>query len=215
MKRTVIIFLVLVIAALGAWKLGFFGKKDDKPSREKDKPIAVSKHSESFNQSVMKAMDAYYSLTESFVNWDTAKVNSSIATLKVAVDSMRIPEMEKDSVELYETAKSFWESIKAEIQGMQLDTSLYEKREGLNMLTDNLFNLLRVVKYDVAKVYYHECPMALNNNESSAFWLSADGDRKKLRNPYLGLYDPKYGKSMLACGTTRDSIKIEVTTTGK
>jgi len=215
MKRVVIVFLVLVIVALGAWKLGFFGKKDDKPSRPKDQPIAVSKHSESFNQSVMKAMDAYYALTESFVNWDTAKVNSSIAGLKISVDSMRIFEMEKDSVELYETAKTFWGSIKDEIHGMQLDTSLYEKREALNMLTDHLYNLLRTVKYDVARVYYHECPMALNNNESSAFWLSTDGNRKNLRNPYLGLHDPKYGKSMLTCGATRDSINFVTTPAGK
>ena len=160
-------------------------------------------------------MDAYYVLTEAFVNWDTARVNSSIASLKIAVDSIRIPEMQKDSA-IYETALSTWESVKAEITGMQLDTSLYEKREALNMLSDNLFNLLRVVKYDVAKVYYHECPMALNNNESSAFWLSPQGDPKALRNPYIGLYDPKFGKSMLKCGATRDSIDfVEKPTTGE
>ena len=150
-------------------------------------------------------MNSYYDLTESFVNWDTAKVNSSIAALKIAVDSIRIPEMQKDSA-IYETAQSTWESIKSEITGMQLDTSLYEKRESLNMLSDNLFNLLRIVKYDVAKVYYQECPMALNNHESSAFWLSANSETKNRRNPYLGLHDPKYGKAMLTCGTTRDSI---------
>lgn len=215
MKKPLIIFLLLVIAAFGAWKLGLFGKKDDKTAREKDQPMAVSKHSESFNQSMMKAMDAYYALTESFVNWDTAKVNSSITTLKIAVDSIRISEMEKDSAALYETAKTFWESLKSEIHGMQLDTSLYEKREALNMLTENLYNLLRTVKYDVAKVYYHECPMALNNNESSAFWLSAEGETKKRRNPYLGLYDPKFGKSMLTCGATRDSINFVTNSTGQ
>ena len=97
---------------------------------------------------------------------------------------------------------------------MQLDTSLYEKREALNTLSDNLFNLLRIVKYDVAKVYYHECPMALNNYESSAFWLSTNGDNKSRRNPYLGLHDPKYGKAMLACGSTRDSINFAGASTG-
>jgi len=195
---------------IGAWYFGLF-KGKDKPSDPKPEGLTVSKHSSSFNESMSKALDSYYALTEAFVNWDTAKVSSSIAELKISVDSMRIPEMEKDTAALYETAKSFWESIKAEIHGMQLDTSLYEKRESLNMLTDHFYNLLRTVKYDAAKVYYQECPMALNNYESSAFWLSATKNR---RNPYLGLHDPKYGKAMLTCGATRDSINYVTSPAG-
>ena len=204
MKKFLLVVVVLLIALVGAWYFGLF-KGKDKPSGPKPEGLTVSKHSNSFNESMSNAMNSYYDLTESFVNWDTAKVNSSIAALKIAVDSIRIPEMQKDSA-IYETAQSTWESIKSEITGMQLDTSLYEKRESLNMLSDNLFNLLRIVKYDVAKVYYQECPMALNNHESSAFWLSANSETKNRRNPYLGLHDPKYGKAMLTCGTTRDSI---------
>lgn len=207
MKKFMIVVLILAVAIFAVWKLFF--TKDNKPPGPKPQGIAVSKHSDDFNQSMTRAMDDYYVLTEAFVNWDIAKVNASIVALKGSVDSIRIREMEKDSIDIYETAKSFWESMKAEIHGMQLDTSLYEKRESLNMLTEHLYNLLRTVKYDVAKVFYHECPMALNNNESSAFWLSANGETKDRRNPYLGLYDPKYGKSMLKCGTTRDSIPLK------
>jgi len=206
MKKFLLVVVILVIALIGAWYFGLF-KGKDKPSDPKPEGLTVSKHSSSFNESMSNAMNSYYDLTESFVNWDTAKVNSSIAALKIAVDSIRIPEMQKDSA-IYETAQSTWESIKSEITGMQLDTSLYEKRESLNMLSDNLFNLLRIVKYDVAKVYYQECPMALNNHESSAFWLSANSETKNRRNPYLGLHDPKYGKAMLTCGATRDSINF-------
>lgn len=204
--KKVLLFVTLIIVAIIAviaWKFVFPKKRGDNGPQPLG--LTVSKHSGSFNESMSNAMNSYYALTESFVNWDTAKVNSSIAALKVAVDSIRIPEMQKDSA-IYETAQSTWESIKSEITGMQLDTSLYEKRESLNMLSDNLFNLLRIVKYDVAKVYYQECPMALNNHESSAFWLSANSETKNRRNPYLGLHDPKYGKAMLTCGTTRDSI---------
>ena len=77
------------------------------------------------------------------------------------------------------------------------------------MLSQQLFDLLRIVKYDAAKVYYQECPMALNDYGTSAFWLSTDAADDKRRNPYLGLHDPKYGKAMLICGNTRDSIRIE------
>ena len=213
MKKFLLVVVLLVIVLIGAWYFGLFKGKDT-PAGPKPEGLTVSKHSNSFNESMSKALDSYYALTEAFVNWDTAKVNSSIADLKISVDSMRIPEMEKDTAALYETAKTFWESIKAEIQGMQIDTSLYEKREALNMLSQQLYDLLRTVKYDVAKVYYQECPMALNNYESSAFWLSAEGDNKKRRNPYLGLHDPKYGKAMLVCGATRDSINFAGAPTG-
>jgi len=212
MKKLLLVVVVLVIALVGAWYFGLF-KGKDKPSGPKPEGLTVSKHSNSFNESMSKTMDSYYALTESFVNWDTVKINTSLADLRTSVDSLRIQEMEKDSA-IYPTVQSQWESIKAEINGMQADTSLYEKREDLNMLSQQLFDLLRIVKYDAAKVFYQECPMALNNYESSAFWLSANSETKSRRNPYLGLHDPKYGKAMLTCGTTRDSINFATAPTG-
>ena len=212
MKKFLLVVVVLVIALVGAWYFGLF-KGKDKPSGPKPEGLTVTKHSNSFNESMSKTMDSYYALTESFVNWDTTKVNISLAELKTSVDSLRIQEMEKDSA-IYPTVQSQWESIKAEISGMQADTALYEKREDLNMLSQQLFDLLRIVKYDAAKVFYQECPMALNNYESSAFWLSANSETKSRRNPYLGLHDPKYGKAMLTCGSTRDSINFATAPTG-
>ena len=212
MKKFLLVVVVLVIALVGAWYFGLF-KGKDKPSGPKPEGLTVTKHSNSFNESMSKTMDSYYALTESFVNWDTVKINTSLADLRTSVDSLRIQEMEKDSA-IYPTVQSQWESIKAEISGMQADTSLYEKREDLNMLSQQLFDLLRIVKYDAAKVFYQECPMALNNYESSAFWLSANSETKSRRNPYLGLHDPKYGKAMLTCGTTRDSINFTTAAIG-
>ena len=206
MKKLLLVVAVLVVALIGAWYFGLF-KGKDKPAGPKPEGLTVSKHSNSFNESMSNAMNSYYTLTESFVNWDTAKINTSLTELKISVDSIRIQEMEKDTA-IYPTVQSQWESIKAEIVGMQADTAIYEKRESLNMLSQQMFDLLRIVKYDAAKVYYQECPMALNNYESSAFWLSTEGDNKKRRNPYLGLHDPKYGKAMLVCGATRDSINF-------
>jgi hypothetical protein len=212
MKKFLLVVAVLVVALIGAWYFGLF-KGKDKPSDPKPEGLTVSKHSNNFNESMSKTLDSYYALTESFVNWDTTKINTSLADLKTSVDRLRIQEMEKDSA-IYPTVQSQWESIKAEVSGMQADTSLYERREDLNMLSQQLFDLLRIVKYDAAKVFYQECPMALNNYESSAFWLSANSETKSRRNPYLGLHDPKYGKAMLTCGTTRDSINFATAPTG-
>jgi len=205
MKRPLLAILgiILAIIVVIGWKFIFPKKRDD--NGPKPQGLTVSKHSSGFNESMSNAMNSYYALTESFVNWDTAKINTSLAELKTSIDSLRIEEMQKDTA-IYPTVQSQWESIKAEIIGMQADTAIYEKRESLNMLSQQMFDLLRIVKYDAAKVYYQECPMALNNYESSAFWLSTERESKKRRNPYLGLHDPKYGKAMLTCGATRDSI---------
>ena len=211
MKRFVFVLIALIVIAFVAWRFVF--KKKDTPDGPKPVGLTVSEHTDSFNRSMMAAMNSYYALTEAFVNWDTVKINGSLAGLKTSVDSIRIQEMEKDTA-IYPTVHSQWESIKAEIAGMQADTALYEKREDLNSLSQQMFDLLRIVKYDAAKVYYQECPMALNNYESSAFWLSTEGEPKKRRNPYLGLHDPKYGRSMLTCGSTRDSINFATAPTG-
>ena len=212
MKRFFVVLLVLALAAFILWKFVF--NKKNRSAGPPPQGLTVSKHTDNFNQSMMAAMDSYYALTESFVNWDTAKITSSLAAFKTAVDSIRIQEMQKDTA-IYPTVNSQWESIKAEIIGMQADTGLYERKEDLNSLSQQLFDLLRIVKYDAAKVFYQECPMALNNYESSAFWLSAKSENKERRNPYLGLYDPKYGRAMLTCGTTRDSINFAETSVGK
>ena len=203
--------IILAIVIVVGWRFIFPKKRVDEGP--KPEGLTVSKHTDSFNQSMMAAMNSYYALTEAFVNWDTTKINTSLAEFKTAVESIRIQEMEKDSA-IYPTVQSQWESIKAEIVGMQADTGLYEKREDLNSLSQQMFDLLRIVKYDAAKVFYQECPMALNNYETAAFWLSTEGDSKKRRNPYLGLYDPKYGRAMLTCGSTRDSINFVTASTG-
>ena len=205
MKKSLLILLIVALAAFAAWK--FIFKKDKKPSDPPPVSMNVSKHSDVFNQSMMKMMDAYYGLTETFVNWDTLAIQKSAADLKSAVDSLKIQEMQKDSA-IYPTVENQWEMVKTEIDGMIKDETLGEKRESLNMLSQQVFDLLRIVMYDIAKVYFQECPMALNEHESSGFWLSKNGEDEKRRNPYLGLYDPKYSKAMLTCGSTRDSLRI-------
>lgn len=195
--------IILAIIVIVGWKFVFKSKNvTPDPTPE---GLAVSKHSDEFNRSVNAMLTSYYQLTESFVNWDTVSVNKNAGELRTMIDSLRLGEMEKDSA-IYPTVESQWGSIKAEVTGLMADSTIYDKRESLNMLSQQLFDLLRIIKYDAAKVYYQECPMALNNYESSAFWLSTESADDKRRNPYLGLHDPKYGKAMLICGSTRDSV---------
>lgn len=203
MKRFLLIIVVLLVAGFLVWRFVF--RKEEKPQGPDPIPLAVSKHSDSFNRSVKNMLQGYYDLSEAFVVWDTAAVNREALDLRSAIDSLKIDEMQKDTA-IYPTVRSQWEAIQSEINGLITDEGLQEKRASFNMLSQQIFDLLRIIQYDVEKVYYQECPMAMNNYESSAYWLSVEAEDDKRRNPYLGTKDPKYGKGMLTCGAVLDSI---------
>ncbi|HUQ96340.1 MAG TPA: hypothetical protein VM010_01660, partial [Chitinophagaceae bacterium] len=77
-----------------------------------------------------------------------------------------------------------------------------EKRHAFHSFSQNLYDLLRTIKYDGATVYLQQCPMAFNETEEG-LWLSKT---EKIRNPYLGLHHPKYKGGMISCGETKDVL---------
>jgi len=148
-------------------------------------------------------LNSYYQLTEAFVNWDTASINKYGNEFKVALDSVQINELQKDTV-IYLTALDPLANAKTEINSILADPSINEKRGSLNILSDNIRSLLVTVKYDQAKIYWQECPMAFGE-EKPGNWLSKTID---VRNPYLGTKDPKHGDNMLECGGPKDTINF-------
>lgn len=163
----------------------------------------MSKHSLTFNNSITSVLDAYYAMTEGFVNWDSLVVATHGASLKSALDSINLDELQKDTA-IYLTALEPLANAKSETEKILQNSSLDKKRESLNNLSDNLRNLLVIVRYDLGKIYWQECPMAFND-EIPGFWLSRTD---AVRNPYLGTLHPKYSSSMLECGGPKDTINF-------
>ena len=195
--------LILVLAAY-IWYAFKGGKKRDKGP----KPVAltVSKHSPAFNQSVQDVLTAYYSLSEAFVNWDTATVAKQGNELKLALDSLKIDELKVDTTGIYETALDPLANAKNETANILTQPSIDTKRTSFNSLSENLRLLFIVVKYDQSKLYWQECPMAFGEDRSG-YWLSKTD---AVRNPYLGTKHPKYKDGMLECGGPRDTINFMV-----
>lgn len=206
---TMILAILLLITGLVRYFV-FPGNGGSSHSGSKPQPIAVSMHSDIFNNSVEVLLNAYYQLTEGFVNWDTTAINKSGYELRTALDSLKIDELKKDSI-IYQTALDPYNNAKIELASILADPSIEEKRGSLNILSDNLRNLLVIVKYDRAKVYWQECPMAFGE-ERPGNWLSKTD---AVRNPYLGNKDPKHGDKMLECGGPKDTINFIVTDTTK
>ena len=198
------LFAVLLLLA-GAIRLLFFTNGGgSNSSGPKPESLAVSKHSEAFNNSINAVLNAYYKMTEAFVNWDTAAISSSGNELKVALDSLKIDELQKDTI-IYQTALDPYANAKTELGAILADPSIAEKRGSLNILSDNLRNLLVIIKYDRAKIYWNECPMAFGEDKPGN-WLSKSTE---VRNPYMGIKDPQYGDKMLNCGGPKDTIKFD------
>jgi Protein of unknown function (DUF3347) len=200
-----IIFLAILLLLGGTIRYLFFSGGGGSNNTEHSRPsLFVSKHSDAFNRSMADILNAYYKMTEGFVNWDTAVINNSGVELKTALDSLKIDELKKDSL-IYLTVLDYYSNAKTEVSSIIADPSIAEKRGSLNILSDQLKTLWSTVKYDREKAYWQECPMAFGEDKPGN-WLSRT---KEVRNPYMGIKDPQYGDKMLNCGGPKDTIKFD------
>jgi len=202
MKKGLI--LIGLTAAVIAVYFIFFSK-DDTPQAEvpKQQPLAQSKNSETFNKPFNDMLNMYFDLKNALVDWDTAKTKANATKLAELANKVPYDEIKGDTT-IIQTAMSYSGSVVAEANGVAGETSIEEMRHSFYTLSENLFNLLRVVKYDQQVIYYDKCPMAFNETEA-AYWLS---NSKEIVNPYLGNKHPKYHSGMLGCGSIEDSVSF-------
>jgi hypothetical protein len=202
MKRLILFFLIILIAGIAGWKL-FFTKSDNKPEPEKDKPLVVGKNSAAFTKSFSELMSSYYSLKDALVDWDTTKANLAALQVQQHADSLPINQIKADST-IVLTAGNLAGSISNEVKGFVSEPTIEQKRREFNMITDELYNLIRTVQYNGEVIYHERCPMAFNESEEG-FWLS---NTSSVINPYLGNKHPKYNNKMVGCGEVVDSLNF-------
>ncbi len=164
-----------------------------KPAEVPQAALTQSKNNEAFNNSFAAVLNSYYSLKDAFVKEDTVKVNIAATELKKAADSLKLNELKADDL-IIETAKINATTIADEVKGLLGETGLDNKRKSFQMITNELYVLVRAVRYDKEVIYFTHCPMAFNNK--GADWLS---NSSEIVNPYLP-------KKMLDCGEVKDSV---------
>jgi hypothetical protein len=199
-------WLLLLLFAVAGVLLWFLLVTRKKPKEEvpKDQPVAVSRHSAAFNQSIDTFLNTYYGLSENLVNWDTGAVIQNARALEEDLNEVKWRELQKDTV-IYQAASGYSDVFKSDMAVLYGAGDLTTKRHAFHALSQNLYDLLRTIQYDGAKIYLQQCPMAFNDTEEG-LWLS---NTEKIRNPYLGLYHPKYKAGMLACGETKDTLHVQ------
>lgn len=156
-------------------------------------PLTQSKNPESFNNGFSEMLNAYYQLKDALVLSDTAQASNYAGRLSATADSLQLSELKADP-SIIETAKLSAGSIAAEAKALAGENGLEEKRKSFQVISDNMYDLVRTVRYDEEVIYHQYCPMAFN--DAGAYWLSKNSE---IKNPY-------FGKKMLTCGEVKDSV---------
>ena len=204
MKRFLaIVFLAIIV--LGAWFLFF--KEDKAPSSTvpKTEALTVQKHSEEFNQKVMKAIDSYIEMKNAFVDGDTMQIKAKAGQFMTAVDSLPLDDLQKDDPSISQAARQQVSELQANAAPIIQETDLAQMRQDFSMVSENLYPFLRTIGYEGQKLYWQNCPMAFGDDKP-ANWLSKTSE---IINPYLGKNHPEYKSAMLHCGENKDSIFVQ------
>jgi len=152
-KRTFngsIMFIAILLLLVGLIRNIFFSNNGSHESGPKAVPLTVSKHSHDFNGSLENILNVYYVMTEAFSKNDTLAINQSGSRLKLALDSLKIDELKKDTL-IYQTALDPLANATNELGSIVADPSINEKKGSLNIFSDELFTFLRIVHYDIAE----------------------------------------------------------------
>jgi hypothetical protein len=180
MKKAFLLIGVLALA-LGITYLVLHKSSSSTGTPEvKEAPLAVSSKSSAFNRSFAQVMNSYYRLAEIFKTADTAQITQAALGLKKAVDSIRFDQFKADS-SVTLTAVSVAQSVDGEILGLISEKSMEQKKREFNLITEDLYSLIRVVRYDGGVIYHMRCTTAFADS-SEAYWLSSSN---QIVNPYL------------------------------
>ncbi len=200
MKKAILLVVFLVLA-FTAYKI--FSPNKPVGEDKKDSSLSVSSNSGSFNGAIFTLIGYYNEVKSALVDWDTLRANQAALKLGHFSDSLSFKELKADS-SIVETAANFASSMSGECKGFLGEASIEQKRRSFNMLTDELYNLIRTVQYSGEIIYHIRCPMAFDDS-LEGFWLN---NSNKIINPYLGRKHPKYNDKMVGCGEVVDSLNF-------
>lgn len=190
MKNTALILSIIILSIACKNK----DEKTEATETETKTNVAYS-YSEVFSQSVNNTLNAYYNLKDAFVASDTAGVNAAGKELKTLLDSLKLDEVQKNDSLGFSSIYGRPGDVAAEVTGMLGESDIEKKRESFEMISNAFYDILRVIKPAGTTIYYQYCPMAFDSK--GAYWLS---NADSIRNPY-------FGKKMLTCGETKETLK--------
>ena len=205
MKKALILIGVLALALGISYLFLHKGHSTTGREDEKDVPLSISSKSSAFTHSMTAVLTSYYSLCDGFVNTDSAQIASAAQHLNNLVDSIKFDQFKADTA-IVETAVNLAQSMKGDISGLLGEPALEQKKREFNMITDQLYSLVRTVSYDGSVIYHMRCPAAFSDS-TEAYWLSPTS---KVINPYRVKNAAGTKDHIQECGEVIDSLHFSV-----
>ena len=138
-------------------------------------------------------LSAYYALKDALVADNANGAATNAKALKAALVNIEMKNWTSKQRSAYEPLAK---KLQTDAQQISDNASkIAQQRESFETLSNNLFTVTKSLKAHTEPAYLQFCPMA--NDGKGAYWLSKEN---KVKNPY-------YGKSMLTCGSVKETLK--------
>ena len=173
--------------------------KMDKPMTQNSKPETQNPQNTEGSKTVdLKAqfapvLAAYYEIKNALVADNGALAATKAKAMKAALGAIDTKNWTAKDRVFYEPLAKKLETSAQNIgdNGKKID----QQRTQFIALSNNITSVTKTLKINAETTYLQFCPMA--NDGKGAFWLSQEN---KVKNPY-------YGKSMLTCGSVKETLK--------
>jgi len=202
MKKALLLIIVLAVALGITYLVLHKSNSDGNKPAEKDPALLVGSKTSAFDRSVANVLNDYFELSDAFFNSDTGRISIAAKKLSVSVDSIRFDQFKADS-SLILTAVTVAQSIPPEITGLLGEKTMEQKKREFNMITADLYSLIRAVKYDGSVLYFMSCATAFADS-TEGDWLSRT---TAISNPYSGKNNSNKSGTP-DCGEIKDSLRF-------
>jgi len=153
-----------------------------------------SRLNHSATQQLMGVVTRYYALKNALVAAKAPAAETAAAELALSARHMQTV-LAEDTVNKAALAP-FLDSVVTQCSAVQIikDETCEQQRIVFEVISSNMYALLKKADVRNARIFHQYCPMAFN--DKGAYWLSGESD---ILNPY-------FGKKMLECGEVTDSF---------
>ncbi len=153
------------------------------PAPAEDQPVKTGAYSQAFGTALDGVIVAYGDMINAIGKTDSAQTNLKASVLLTQINGLSFSYLQKDTLQ-YKTVQQQQANTVGELKGLIGDQTVKEKYNDLNMVSQDLFDLLRTVGYAQAKrIFFTQCPSALGE-DNPGYWIGLTADSTQVQNPY-------------------------------